>query len=217
MRAIGLGNVGARRMLTAEELAHKTLALTGFQWGRSRGFQSRPEVAGRSHLTNAERGYALLYGGIDSDGVTERARHLTSVMAGVAQSHALQSSHPIIMREFCTCCRTRTRRRLFAGCGHQMLARHSNSADTFADYCGFLGQERERVSLTLHGRLELWVGSHGSALTFLNDFSQSEPARNRIAIFDLTGLDVLNAHRRVSWSATIELEDSFRGTTGQRL
>ena len=101
VRAIGLGGVGARRLLTPEELARKTLALTGFQWGRSRGQNWRaPDEPERNLLTDQQSGYALLYGGIDSDGVTERARDITSVMAGVAQSHALQSSYPIVMREF---------------------------------------------------------------------------------------------------------------------
>ena len=72
VRAVGLGNVGARRLLTPEELASKTLALTGFQWGRFRGrnWYALHEREG-SHLTDD---YLLLYGGIDSDGITERAR-----------------------------------------------------------------------------------------------------------------------------------------------
>ena len=98
VRATALATVGARRLLAPEELARKTLALTGFQWGRVRGHW-RPESKEQSSLTDANDGYALLYGGIDSDGITERARYLTSVMAGVAQSHALQSSYPIVMRE----------------------------------------------------------------------------------------------------------------------
>ena len=44
--------------------------------------------------------YAILYGGIDSNGVTERARDLTSVMLGVAKRHAVEVSCPIVLREF---------------------------------------------------------------------------------------------------------------------
>ena len=95
-----LATAGARRMLTPAELARKTLATVGFQWGRPRDrdwgqFHQRRMGA----LANPEA-YGLLYGGIDSDGVTQRARDLTSIMAGVAQSHALETSCPVVMREF---------------------------------------------------------------------------------------------------------------------
>ena len=35
--------------------------------------------------------FRLLYGGIDSDGITDRARNITSVMAGVAKRHAVRT------------------------------------------------------------------------------------------------------------------------------
>ena len=53
-----------------------------------------------SALTDGDNGYRVLYGGIDSAGVTERARDMTSIMAGIAQSHALESSCPIVMKDF---------------------------------------------------------------------------------------------------------------------
>ena len=101
-RSVALSHAGARRLLTPEELATKTQALTGFQWGRYlRG--SRPWFGpgedGTNALAHADE-YRLLYGGIDSDGVTDRARDLTSVMAGVAQSHAVESSCPIALKDF---------------------------------------------------------------------------------------------------------------------
>ena len=69
---VALHDAGARRLLTPEELARKTAAITGVQWGRrpaSRRFGSR-YVGSFSELTGD---YRLLYGGIDSDGITERA------------------------------------------------------------------------------------------------------------------------------------------------
>ena len=107
VKSNALRNAGARRLLTAEELAHKTKALTGFEWGREHeghAFWRRVIEQGGGALTRSgdahSEGYRLLYGGIDSDGVIERARDLTSVMAGVAQSHAAESSCPIVMKEF---------------------------------------------------------------------------------------------------------------------
>ena len=100
VRLTALRAAGARRLLTPEELARKTLALTGFQWGRTRA-GTRPAYNERwSNLTDVDDGYGLLYGGIDSAGVTERSTDLTSVMAGVAQSHAMESGCPIVQREF---------------------------------------------------------------------------------------------------------------------
>ena len=57
--------------------------------------------------------FRLLYGGIDSDGITERARDITSVMAGVAKRHAAQASCPVVMREVYLL--PDAERRLFAG------------------------------------------------------------------------------------------------------
>ena len=97
MRAVALRNAGARRLLTPEELAHKTAALTGYQWGR---FINAPCwgdcQAEPNKLTDDFR---LLYGGIDSDGITERARDITSVMSGVAKRHAVSTSCPAVLRE----------------------------------------------------------------------------------------------------------------------
>ena len=97
VRAAALARIGAKRLLTPEELAGKTLALTGFQWGRELNHREHPALAEPDALTGP---YRLLYGGIDSRGITERATDLTSVMASVAKSHAVESSCPIVLREF---------------------------------------------------------------------------------------------------------------------
>ena len=111
VRHAALRDAGARRLLTPEELARKTAAVTGVQWGRSIGVYCWPEC---NRIPNALTGdYRLLYGGIDSDGVTERARDLTSVMAGVTKRHAAQVSCPIVGRELYLL--PDADRRLFAG------------------------------------------------------------------------------------------------------
>ena len=111
VRRTALRDAGARRLLTPEELAHKTAAIMGVQWGRETGsdqiyyFGYWP-----SELTAA---YRLLYGGIDSEGIKERARDLTSVMAGVAQRHAVEIACPVVLRDFYLA--PEAQRRLFAG------------------------------------------------------------------------------------------------------
>ena len=92
-----LRHAGAKRLLTPEELARKTGALTGFLWGRRANYDVPPRYEHEDALTGE---YRLLFGGIDSNGITERARELSSVMAGVAASHAAESSCPIVLREF---------------------------------------------------------------------------------------------------------------------
>ena len=110
VRHAALHGAGARRLLTPEELALKTAAITGVQWRRYVDIGSPYGNRWRSGLTG---GYRLLYGGIDSDGVTERGRDLTSVMAGVAKLHAAQVSCLVVMREFYLV--PEAQRRLFAG------------------------------------------------------------------------------------------------------
>ena len=99
--ALRYGNAGARRLLTPEELARKTASVTGFQWGRGRSVASfGQQDPTRLNALADQNEFGLLYGGIDSDGLTERARDITSVMAAVANTHALASSCPIVLREF---------------------------------------------------------------------------------------------------------------------
>ena len=100
-RMSALRDAGVARLLTPEELVAKTDAITGYVWGRHFqlpfGFEEP-----RSKLHNPEvahAGYQLLYGGIDSNGITERTGDMTALMASVAQSHAVEVSCPIVRRE----------------------------------------------------------------------------------------------------------------------
>ena len=112
VRSLALAHAGAKRLLTPEELSRKTVTLTGFDWRRSKpnGWDRPGE---RRNWTNAEDDYGLLYGGIDSDGITERGRDLTSIMAGVARRHAMAVACPVAMKEFYLL--PGGQRRLFAG------------------------------------------------------------------------------------------------------
>ena len=93
-----LRKVGSARLLTPEELDVKTAAITGYQWGRhyDNVVWREPREWERSELS---RNYALLYGSIDSDGITTRTREMSSLMSAVAQLHATHASCPIAFRE----------------------------------------------------------------------------------------------------------------------
>ena len=110
LRGIALRDAGARRLLTPEELARKTAALTDVQWGRETLISGAYRGQYASYLVNK---YRLLYGGIDSDGITERARDITSVMAGVAKRHAARVSCAVVMRDLYLV--PEAERRLFSG------------------------------------------------------------------------------------------------------
>ena len=117
VRTVALRAAGARRLLTPEELTRKTGAITGFQWGRYRMFiVSSCCLLGETKTSLTNRfGFNLLYGGIDSETKLARTRDINDVMAAVAKVHAIQSSCPIVLREFYLL--PNDRRRLFAGIG----------------------------------------------------------------------------------------------------
>ncbi len=100
VRTVALQNAGVERLLTPEELAWKTQAITGYSWGRSPTRQWNLEYGKSLNMLIDSNGYRLLYGGIDSGAVTKRANDMTATMAAVAQSHALASSCSIVQREF---------------------------------------------------------------------------------------------------------------------
>ncbi len=107
-----LRHAGAERLLTPEELELKTEAITGYAWGRRKArWQSRGMIVG--YLTAHSGTYKLLYGGIDSDGITTRTGDMTPLMAGVAQSHAIQAACPITHKELYVA--SDPERRLFGG------------------------------------------------------------------------------------------------------
>ena len=95
IRSAALRDAGTERPLTPEELVRKTEAIMGFSWGRR--LDSHRLV---NDFTDSWSTYRLLYGGIDSDGITQRNRDITPLMAAVAQSHALEASCPVALREF---------------------------------------------------------------------------------------------------------------------
>ena len=193
VRNTAIRNAGARRLLTPEELARKTAALTGFQWGRHRDLEARPADERLNALSRGSE-YRLLYGGIDSDGITERSRSLTSVMAGVARSHAAESSCPIVLRDFYL---LQDRERwLFDGIGRSVYPTME------------FGATRE-IGASSHTEAEtLSVGGHLSegpktvSITFVNDFKDEETGDDRNVWLDR--MDVFDKRGQVVDSQELE-------------
>ena len=104
VRAVALRDAGAARLLTPQELNRKTDAVAGYVWGRdfyrTMDFGRGQALSNLDNEVNWKSNYGLLYGGINSNGITTRATDMTPVMAGVGQSHAAEVSCPIVRREF---------------------------------------------------------------------------------------------------------------------
>ena len=204
VRAVALRDAGARRLLTPEELAHKTASLTGFQWGRhvDTGCGGNCDAL-PSNLTDDFR---LLYGGIDSDGISERARDMTSVMAGLAKRHAVRTSCPVVAREFFLL--PEENRRLFGGIGRSTRPdlRFGASFEIEAASRG------ERETRSLEGLLA--EGSSTVRLTFSNDWDGGSRDTDRNIFLDR--LDVRDAQGQVVASYELETVEPRGNCKGPR-
>ena len=155
---MALRHAGARRLLTPEELAQKTVSLTGFQSGRHIDVGCRGDCDARPNDLTLD--FRLLYGGIDSDGITERARNITSVMAGVAKRHAVRTSCPVVMRDFYLV--PDEERHLFGGIDKNVTPASQFSA-SFE-----VAAEKNWETLSAEG--SLLPGSSTVRLSYINDY-----------------------------------------------
>ena len=176
VRRVALHDAGARRLLTPEELDRKTAALTGVRWGGR--VNDRHWNIGTPRSTRLTDNFRLLYGGIDSDGITERARDITSVMAGVAKRHAAQVSCPVVMREVYLL--PDEERRLFAGIDASVTP-VSEFSDTF-EVNAATRPGRETLSLQGH----LTTGPLTVSLAYLNEFWHQTRGDRDILLDSLT-------------------------------
>ena len=190
VRGVALRDAGARRLLTPEELDRKTAAITGYRWGRA----PRISQAYRGPYSRLTDEYRLLYGGIDSDGVTERTHDVTSVMAGVAKRHAVQVSCPLVMRDLYLV--PEAQRRLFTG-----IDRHvTPSSELGALFEIGANSRTNRETLTLSGPLT--AGPKTVRLVFTNDYWGGSDTTDRNVHLDR--LVVRSAAGRVVTSRELE-------------
>ena len=196
VRAGALRDAGMERMLTPEELDRKTEAVSGYLWGRSlmRPFGVRRP---RTHLNDfrGNHGYGLLFGGIDSDGITQRTGDMSPLMAAVAQSHAASVSCPIVFREFFLW--PPDQRLLFSGIDAD-AALSSQAHETFPITAETAGTQ-QTVSLTA----TLAAGEQAVRLTFTNPYREG-PGRGSHRTIWLDRLVLRNAGGEVEH--TVELE-----------
>ena len=193
VRRVALRYAGARRLLTPEELARKTAAQTGYQWDRWFNTTCRWDTCEPlpDRLTQRLR---LLYGGIDSDGITKRARNMTPVMAGVAKRYAVRTSCPVVMRELFLL--PDEDRRLFGGLDRSVTPKVNFAASFDIE----AASQAEREILSLEGSLP--KGSITMRLSFTNDWWGGTSATDRNVRLDR--LDLRDASGRVVASRELE-------------
>ena len=178
VRRVALRNAGAKRLLTPEELARKAAAVTGFQWGRDILLAPHFDLSDKGLHSDLTVRYRLFYGGIDSLGITERARDITSVMAGVAKRHAAAVSCPVIMREIYLL--PDAQRRLFAG-----IDPHVTPVSEFSGTFEITAASRSKMeTFSLQGHLT--AGEKTVSLAFLNDYWHETKGDRNIQLDRLT-------------------------------
>ena len=138
--------------------------------------------------------YRLLYGGIDSDGITERADDMTALMAAVAQSHAVASSCPIVQREFLLW--PDENRRLFGG-----IDKTVSPISEFSDTVVIAAESWENPQ-TNSWAVSLAAGDKTVRLRFPNNFWNPETRVVRDLVLD----EVIVRDHAGSIVAHVELE-----------
>ncbi len=88
-RELELADVGIARWLTPEELNHKIESTLGVPWGP----QDNPNLLNRNQ-------FLILYGGINSDDVTERAYDASGTSANIAKRMANEVACSAVARDF---------------------------------------------------------------------------------------------------------------------
>ena len=195
LQAEALRLAGVERLLTPEELERKTEAITGYVWGRSLSQDVQDMQSSYLDAPRANRArYELMYGGIDSDGITVRAGDVTPLMAAVAQRHAIEVSCPIVLRDFFLL--PDENRFLFGGID-RTVSPLSEVQDAFVIEAASW-TERETNSLSV----ALSAGTKTVRLRFPNNFWNAETRVTRNLVLD----ELVVRDRTGSAVAHIELE-----------
>lgn len=161
---------GSERLLTPEELERKTHSLTAYLWN--------PRRDGWNHdllRTEWTANYNIMYGGIDSFGVTKRARDMTSVMAKVATAHATEASCPTVLQDINL---EQGQRRLFNGIERNTVPGILMEVDAEVDGLGAAnGQPYEM-------RFNVEAGTSNITLAYTNDMWLEETRSHQDLIID---------------------------------
>jgi len=149
-------NYGTNRLLTPRELELKTRELLGWTWG-----ESPTPYQFDGQWTALQDQYGSYYGAIDSNGIKERARALTALMANVAEKQALTMACPAVIVDFD---RTDETRLLFAGISKFISPATEFSEEFSVTPSSFAARQTYSVSGNMNGAPKT------IRVTFTNDF-----------------------------------------------
>jgi hypothetical protein len=156
-----IGNIGTRRLLTPEELEAKTASLTGWKWGAD-GYEDL--YLYDSDYTSLTDKFGRYYGGIDSNGIRERARAMSSLMVNVAERQALEVACQAVVMDFA---KTNSNRFLFSDIEPEI------TPDLDFGFSHSIASESFGKKETFSNTLELSSGEKILAIGFANDYYQS--------------------------------------------
>lgn len=170
-RASGLGT---RRLLTPEELEAKSRALLGWRWGED----DSPDPWDYDEVwTQLGNRFQIYYGGIDSNGIKERSRALTSLMSNVAEKQAVEMACPAVVLDFN---RPDGERLLFDGIDRNTTP----TSEVDKVFTVTAGSEEEHTTHTLSGELE--TGGKLIRISFLNDWYDADEGDRNLHVFSVT-------------------------------
>ena len=208
---------GSERLLTPEELERKTRSLTGFLWN-----PWQDEWNHNFQNTEWTRNYNIMYGGIDSFGVTKRSKDMTSVMAKVAIAHAAEASCPTVLADINE---EQGERRLFNGIERSTVPGILNGVDAEVSGLGAENSEPYELSfnvdagnslISLAYTNDMWLEETRSHQDLIIDHVSIYDSQNN-AVLSVTGadLDIVSGTpmdgicSNVTWN---NVEDSYRPT-----
>ena len=164
-----IGNIGTRRLLTPEELEAKTFSLLGARWGDD----GQPDPWTYDNLwTNLDDSFNSFYGGIDSNGVKERAQALSALMVNVAERQALEMACSNVVLDFA---RPRSERLIFTKIDPNM------EPDTEGTSTHTIAADSRDKPDTTSDQFNLSAGERTLAISFPNHY-WSEEERNDLYI-----------------------------------
>ena len=182
-----IGNIGARRLLTPEELEAKSYSLLGRRWGEDSG--SNPTYKYDRLITKLLDVYPESYGGIDSKGILERTRSMTAIMANIAERKALEMACPVVIMDFA---RPKSERLIFAGIEPEI------GPDTEGTSTHVVSAEDIDSKQTFVDKLALTSGQKTLSVEFLNDFwQQLEDGTAETSDLFITDIEVIDQNGKL--------------------
>ena len=174
-----VSELGTRRLLTPEELEKKTESLVGWAWGDDSELDDWEFDRRYTQLGNR---FNIYYGGIDSNGITERSNGLTALMVNVAERQAMSMACPAVMIDFSL---SDSERRMFAGIEPNVTPATEVASEFTVSSNAFGSRETFQLAS------DFSPGNKSVEIRFLNDWYEEDVGDRNLQLYSLmvTGPD----------------------------